>query len=471
MRKVLVANRGEIACRVMRSCHSLELDTVAVYSAVDEQAKHVAMARTAVPIGGASAAESYLRADAILQAAQASGADAIHPGYGFLSENADFARAVEAAGLTWIGPRPESIAAMGDKERARSIAMSAGVPVLPGSDRFSAAPLQGGTSEFEAHILSAAEATGYPLLVKAAAGGGGIGMRRVDCREELVGAVSATQSMAARAFGDASVYFERFITSARHVELQIFGFGDGRAIHLHERDCSIQRRFQKIVEESPAPGISESTRHAMAAAAVKLCQQQHYRGAGTVEFVVDAATKSFYFLEMNTRIQVEHPVTEMNIDVDLVAMQLQLAAGLPLNINQQSDVIAQGHAVECRLYAERPGKGFLPSVGVLARFRTPPETDNLRIDSGVREGDRITQYYDPMLAKFIAHGPSRSEAIDALLLALRQVDVEGIETNRDFLLRVLDHPAFRTGQVSTSFVDHHKQDLIVRSTAVLVAAS
>lgn len=469
MRRVLIANRGEIACRVIRSCRSMGLETVAVYSVADENAQHVAMAHTAMPIGGSPASESYLRTEAILEAAKASGADALHPGYGFLSENANFARAVQAAGLVWIGPRPDSIADMGDKERARSIAMSAGLPVLPGSLRFGAGDPLESTGDLMDRLFSAADATGYPLLVKAAAGGGGIGMRRVERREDLVAAVSATQSMAARAFGDASVYFERFIEVARHVEIQVFGFGDGRAIHLYERDCSIQRRFQKIIEESPAPDLFDTTRDSMAAAAVALCRQQRFRGAGTVEFVVDVATQTFYFLEMNTRIQVEHPVTEMNTGTDLVAMQLQLAAGQPIELQDQSAVRSRGHAIECRLYAERPAKGFLPSVGTLSRFHMPAQSGDLRIESGLREGDRVTQYYDPMLAKLIAHGETRGDAIMHLARALREVEVAGVETNLAFLIRVLEHPAFRAGQVSTGFVELHKQDLLNSSSFAMPA--
>ena len=460
MRRVLIANRGEIACRVIRSCRALGMETVAVHSEADAQAQHVALADAAIAIGGAPPAESYLRMDAVLEAARSSGADAIHPGYGFLSENADFARAVEAAGLAWIGPRPESIEDMGDKERARAIAHAAGVPVLPGSPRFGLSGPGEPAAQSEAALLSAGEAVGYPLLVKAAAGGGGIGMRRVDHREELVAAVTATQSMAARAFGDGTVYFERLVTQARHVEIQVFGFGDGRAIHLHERDCSLQRRYQKIVEESPAPDLSAATRAAMAGAAVALCRAQRYRGAGTVEFVVDAVTQTFYFLEMNTRIQVEHPVTEMNTDLDLVAMQLQLAAGLPVPVSAQEHVQPRGHAIECRLYAERPAKNFLPSVGELRVLRLPAQGTALRIDAGVRQGDRVTPFYDPMLAKLIAHGATRDEAIATLGEALAQVYVEGIETNRDFLLRVLEHPEFRAGRVSTSFVETHKAALL-----------
>jgi 3-methylcrotonyl-CoA carboxylase alpha subunit len=470
VRRVLVANRGEIACRIMRSCHALALETVAVYSAADKDARHVAMAQIALPIGGSPAAESYLCSEAILKAALEAGADAIHPGYGFLSERADFARAVELQGLLWIGPDPESIADMGDKERARTIARAAGVPVLAGSARFGANIEGADGSAVDASLLQAADATGYPLLVKAAAGGGGIGMRRVDRRDDVVEAVRATQSMAQRAFGDPSVYFERFITNARHVEIQVFGFGDGRAVHLHERDCSIQRRFQKIVEESPAPGLSEGVRVAMADSAVALCRAQRYRGAGTVEFVLDADTQAFHFLEMNTRIQVEHPVTEMNTGTDLVAMQLQLAAGMPVQLQHQFDVHAQGHAIECRLYAERPAKSFLPSVGELTRLELPAETSSLRVESGVRQGDRMTPYYDPLVAKVIAHGANRNAAIDRLRDALLEVRVEGVETNLAFLVRVLDHPAFRAGHVSTGFVDQYKAELVGAPTPVPLSA-
>ncbi len=313
MKKVLIANRGEIACRVIRSCEGLGLRTVAVHSEADANAMHVALADEAVGVGPAPAAQSYLRVEAILQAARATGADAIHPGYGFLAENHDFAAAVQHAGLVWIGPAPKTIEDMGDKERARQLAFAAGVPILPGSPRF--AP--GDTSGMD----EAAREVGFPLLVKAASGGGGIGMRRVATATELASTVEATQSMAQRAFGDGTVYFERLIAEARHVEVQVFGFGDGHAVHLFERDCSLQRRFQKIVEESPAPALPDATRAAMFDAAVALCRQERYRGAGTVEFIVDAQTQRFYFLEMNTRIQVEHPVTEMITGLDLVAMQ------------------------------------------------------------------------------------------------------------------------------------------------------
>ena len=452
MKRVLIANRGEIACRIARSCRRLGLETVAVYSEADADALHVAEADFRFGIGGASPAESYLRIDALLEAARATGADAVHPGYGFLAESAPFARAVEGAALVWIGPSPESIEAMGDKERARSIAQAAGVPVLPGSPRYGPDDLAG--------MTEAAERVGFPLLVKASAGGGGIGMRRVDRPDDLAAAVTATQSMALRAFGDGTVYLERFVPEARHVEVQVFGFGDGDAIHVHERDCSVQRRFQKIIEESPAPGLDEAVRARICAAAVALCRQQRYRGAGTVEFVVDARTRDFYFLEMNTRIQVEHPVTEMTTGIDLVGMQLQLAAGEASVVLSQADVSASGHAIECRLYAERPARNFLPSTGQLTRLSLPATDRALRIDIGVRQGDRITHHYDPMIAKIIVHAPSRDAAIERMLAALAAVEIEGVETNLVFLRRTIDHRAFRAGEVITGFVDRHASDLV-----------
>jgi acetyl/propionyl-CoA carboxylase alpha subunit len=378
MNKVLVANRGEIACRVIRSCRSLGLATVAVHSEADAKALHVAMADEAQPVGPAKAADSYLKIGNILTAAQASGANAVHPGYGFLAENADFARAVGNAGLVWIGPRPETITDMGDKERARLLAKGAGVPVLPGSPRFLPGDLGG--------LDGAGAAVGFPLLVKASAGGGGIGMRRVDDAGGLPEVVAATQAMAEKAFGDGAVYLEKLVAPARHVEIQVFGFGDGRAIHLHERECSIQRRFQKIIEESPAPGLAPEVGAAMAEAALSLAAQERYRGAGTVEFVV-GPDQDFRFLEMNTRIQVEHPVTEMRTGVDLVALQIRLARGDDLSEFDQARIQPAGHAIECRVYAERPEMNFLPSPGRLAVFALPVETEGLRIDSGFREGD------------------------------------------------------------------------------------
>ncbi|WP_026872894.1 acetyl-CoA carboxylase biotin carboxylase subunit [Inquilinus limosus] len=451
MRKLLIANRGEIACRIIRSAKALGLATVAVHSDADAKALHVALADEAVPIGPPKPAESYLRIDAILEAARTAAADAVHPGYGFLAENEGFARAVAEAGLVWVGPTPESIEAMGDKARARALAESAGVPVLPGSRRFPEGDLEG--------IEAAADAVGYPLLVKASAGGGGIGMRIVDAPADLRKVAESTQGMAARSFGDGAVFLERYVRNARHVEVQVFGFGDGSAVHLFERECSVQRRFQKIVEESPSPGISAATRARMTAAAVALAEAVRYRGAGTMEFVVDADSEDFFFLEMNTRIQVEHPVTEAVTGLDLVALQLRLAAGEDLSLRQE-DIRQRGHAIECRLYAENPAKMFLPQPGTLARLVLPEGLEGIRVDTGVREGDAVTPFYDPMIAKIIAHGPDRATAIDRMLVALDRVTVEGLVANAPFLARTVGHPAFRAGRTTTSFVDTHKAELI-----------
>lgn len=451
MRRVaslLVANRGEIACRVIRGAKALGLRTIAVHSAVDVTARHVGMADEAVAIGGAKPADSYLRGSAIVQAARDVRADAIHPGYGFLAENAAFAQAVEDAGMVWVGPSPKTIEDMGDKERARLLAKAAGVPVLPGSARFAVGDLGG--------LTEAAECVGYPLLVKASAGGGGIGMRLVELPEDLVRTVEATQGLAARAFGDGTVFLERFVRNARHVEIQVFGDGEGHAIHCFERECSVQRRFQKIVEESASPGATPQIRAAMAAASVALARQERYRGAGTIEFVLDDDTGAFYFLEMNTRIQVEHPVTELVTGLDLVAMQLRLAMGERLH----ADIPAHnGHAIEVRICAENPAKMFLPSPGRIARL-VLPVGDGVRVDTGVREGDNVTPYYDSMIAKVIAHAATRDAAIGRMLAALDATEIEGITTNVAFLRRVVNHAAFRAGRTLTSFVEAHKADLI-----------
>lgn len=453
MRTLLVANRGEIACRVIRAAQALGLRTVAVHSQADEHARHVAMADAAVAIGGPKPADSYLRIPAILEAARATGADAVHPGYGFLAENAGFAQAVHDAGLIWVGPTPKSMEDMGDKERARLLAKAAGVPILPGSARFAPGDLDG--------LEEAAEEVGYPLLVKASAGGGGIGMRLVNGAAELRKTVEATQGMAERSFGDGAVFLERYVRNARHIEMQVFGFGDGHAIHCFERECSIQRRFQKLVEESPSPGLPDAARAEMAAACVALAKQERYRSAGTIEFVFDDDTGKFYFLEMNTRIQVEHPVTEMLTGLDLVQMQLRLAAGEHLaTVFPQDRVQRQGHAIEVRICAENPAKMFLPSPGKIARLALPPPSDSVRVDTGVREGDTVTPYYDSMLAKLIVHAPTRGEAIARMLAALDATAIDGIVTNVAFLRRVIDHAAFRAGRTLTGFVETHKAELI-----------
>nr|WP_205521016.1 biotin carboxylase N-terminal domain-containing protein [Propylenella binzhouense] len=447
----MVANRGEIARRIFRSCRKLGLATVAIHSEADAGAAHVAEADEALPVGPAAARESYLRADRVLAAARASGADAIHPGYGFLSENADFASTVAEAGLTWIGPSPETLRQMGDKQRARDIAAASGVPVVPGSRRFEAGDVAG--------LDEAAAQVGYPLLVKASAGGGGIGMRRVDAPEKLAEVVAGTQSMAEKAFGDGAVFLERFVPKARHVEIQVFGFGNGEAVHLFERDCSLQRRFQKVIEESRAPGLPAGTREEMAEAAVRLCRATRYKGAGTVEFIVDAESFEFFFLEMNTRIQVEHPVTEAITGLDLVAMQIDFARGALAGLDQGA-IAARGHALECRLYAENPAKMFMPSPGRLERFRLPEGMPDVRVDSGYREGDAVTPFYDPLVAKLIAWGETRDAARRRAIEALSATEIEGIKSNRSFLIACLADPHFAAGDVHTGFIEARRSDLL-----------
>ena len=452
MNKLLIANRGEIACRIMRTAKNMGISTVAVYSEADASALHVSTADEAVLLGPAKAQESYLVIDKILAIAKSTGADAIHPGYGFLAENAGFAQQVIDAGLIWVGPTPEQIEAMGDKERAKIVAQQVSVPTLPGSERIE--------SLANINITAIAEQVGYPLLVKACAGGGGIGMRLVNNADELEKVVESTQTMAERSFGDGSVFLERFIAKARHVEVQVFGFGDGRAVHLFERDCSIQRRFQKVIEESPAPNLPNDVREAMARSAVAFASSQNYLGAGTVEFVVDADTKEFFFLEMNTRIQVEHPVTEMVTGHDIVALQLGLASGSKIADLTQENIQSQGHAIECRLYAENPNKMFLPSPGDLTTYEIPAPSANVRIDTGVSQGDKITPYYDPMIAKLICYGGSRESALAEMSKALEEVKIEGIANNVEFLKKTIAHAQFASGDVFTGFIELNKEDLI-----------
>ncbi|GAB7544100.1 acetyl-CoA carboxylase biotin carboxylase subunit [Cupriavidus sp. 8B] len=454
MRRILVANRGEIACRIIRAAQALGIETVAVHSAADAGALHCEMADIAVAVGSAPAAQSYLNVAAVLAAGTAHGADGVHPGYGFLSENTAFARAAQAQGMQWIGPSVESIENMGDKNRARDIAAACGVPVLPGSIRF----LPGDLS----HLHAEAQRVGYPVLVKAAGGGGGIGMKRVDGPDTLAATVASTQALALKAFGDASIYLERYVPRARHIEVQVFGYGDGTAVHLFERECSVQRRFQKIIEESPAPNVPAAVLASMSAAAVALAEHQRYRGAGTVEFILDADSGEFFFLEMNTRIQVEHGVTEAITGWDLVQAQIRLAAGT-LAPCAQHEIRRCGAAIECRLYAENPARHFMPSPGKLARFRLPAGMAGLRVDTGVREGDAITPFYDPMIAKLIAYGTDREAAITTMQAALGATEIEGIRHNAVFLGRVLDHADFRAGRVDTGFVE--------RELAVLLGES
>jgi 3-methylcrotonyl-CoA carboxylase alpha subunit len=368
----------------------------------------------------------------------------VHPGYGFLAENARFAAAVENSGRIWIGARPKTIEDMGDKERARDIAKASGVPVLPGSPRFRPGDLAG--------LTAAGESVGYPLLVKAAAGGGGIGMRLVETADTLQAQVETTQALAERSFGDGTVYLERLVARARHIEVQVFGFGDGGGVHFFDRDCSVQRRFQKVIEEAPAPDVPRNLRREMHEAALRLVAHGNYRGAGTVEFIYDGSRQAFYFLEMNTRIQVEHAASEMITGQDLVNAQIALASG-NFTAPSQEDITATGHAIECRIYAERPEKNFLPSPGNLTRFRLPDENSALRIDHGFREGDQITPYYDPMIAKVIVRGDDRKDAIERMLSALGEISVEGVSTNLTFLKQMLLDPVYRTDLPTTRYVE------------------
>jgi acetyl-CoA carboxylase biotin carboxylase subunit len=440
-RKVLVANRGEIAVRVIRACRDLGIASVAVYSDADRAALHVRRADEAYPIGPAPSRESYLRIDRILEAAARAGADAVHPGYGFLAENADFARACEEAGLAFIGPRSETITLMGEKTSARRLAVEAGVPVVPGTLE----PVEGGEE-----IAREAARVGFPLMLKAAAGGGGKGMRLVKDASELDAAAERARSEAQNAFGDDRVYLERAILKARHIEIQVLADHHGNAVHLFERECSIQRRHQKIVEESPSPFVTPELRARMGAAAVALVQRIGYRNAGTLEFLVDE-DRNPYFLEMNTRIQVEHPVTEMVTGTDLVGLQIRVAQGEALPFTQD-ELRQTGHAIECRVYAEDPDRGFLPSPGVLTAFRGPGGP-GIRDDAGVYEGFEVPVHYDSLLSKLVAHGATRDDAIRRMRRALAEYTVLGIHTTLPFLDRVMRHEAFVAGDIDTGFVD------------------
>jgi acetyl-CoA carboxylase biotin carboxylase subunit len=441
LRKVLVANRGEIARRIIRACRRLGVASVAVYSEADERSPHVADADEAVPIGPAPARQSYLSMDAIVAAARRTGADAVHPGYGFLSENWRFAQACRDAGLIFVGPPPEAIRVMGDKTQARRLMAEAGVPVLPGSE----APL-GDAAEAE----RVAARVGFPLLLKAAGGGGGIGMARVDGPGDLAGAFATARRRAEAAFGNAALYVERYAERARHVEVQILGDGQGNVLHLHERECSIQRRHQKLIEESPAPGLTPTTKAGLTRAALTGAGAIGYVNAGTMEFLVGESGE-FWFLEMNTRLQVEHPVTEEVTGLDVVEAQLRIAAGEPLPWHQH-DVAQRGSAIECRVYAEDPAKGFLPSPGTIATL-VLPEGEGIRLECGVVEGSAVPVHYDPLLMKIIARGATRAEAIARMAGALGGARIEGVKTTIPFLRRVLAHPDFRRGAVHTQMVE------------------
>jgi len=454
--KVLIANRGEIAVRVIRTCKEMGIRTVAVYSDADREGLHARLADEAVHVGPSPARESYLSIERMLAAARQSGADAVHPGYGFLSERAEFARAVEAAGLTFIGPRPESMEAMGEKTTARRNMQAAGVPTVPGSP---------GPIADEAQARAFADSIGYPVMIKAAAGGGGKGMKRCERAEDLGGLWASAKREAAGAFGDERLYLEKFLDQPRHVEIQVFFDGRGHGIWLGERECSVQRRQQKVIEESPSCILDDRMREAMGEVALKAGRAVGYRGAGTVEFLVDAR-RSFWFLEMNTRLQVEHPVTEMCTGLDLVRLQLEVAQGLP--ILRQEEVRRRGHAIEARVYAEDPARNFLPRPGTITGL-TVPSGEGIRDDSGVYPGWTVSPFYDPMLSKLVAWGETRPQAIERLGAALRGYQIQGIQSNLAYLAAVLDHPAFRAGDYDTGFTIRHGPELVARAAALAPA--
>jgi len=461
--KVLIANRGEIACRIVRTCRRLGVRTVAVYSDADRDALHAALADEAVRLGPAPARESYLNMEAVLEAARRAGAEAVHPGYGFLSENAAFAEACERAGLTFIGPPAEAIRAMGSKSAAKAIMEHAGVPLVPGYH---------GDDQDDALLAREAGRIGYPVLIKAVSGGGGKGMRRVDAARDFEEALQGARREAAAAFGDERVLVEKFVEHPRHIEIQVFADDHGNAVHLFERDCSVQRRHQKILEEAPAPGVGPERRARMGQAAVDAARAIGYHSAGTVEFIA-APDGAFYFMEMNTRLQVEHPVTEMVTGQDLVEWQLRVAAGEPLPCGQ-SDLALDGHAFEARVYAEDPARGFLPAAGTIRHLREP-QGEGLRIDGGVREGDTVGLHYDPMIAKLVAWGPDRATALRRLQQLLSGYQLVGPTTNLGFLARVAAHPDFAAGRITTGFIDQHAEGLFAPAPAVparaLAAAS
>ncbi len=450
---VLIANRGEIAARVLQTANRLGLRTICVYSDADANAAYLQDADERYLLGPAPATESYLRADKILEIAKQTGAECIHPGYGFLSENADFSEACAAAGIKFVGPSAEAIRAMGLKDAAKALMEKAGVPVVPGYH---------GDNQDPDFLAGEADRIGYPVLIKAVAGGGGKGMRRVDDPERFKKDLKSAKREAASSFGDDRVLVEKFVAKPRHIEVQVFGDAHGNVHHLFERDCSLQRRHQKVVEEAPAPGMTEEMRAAMCEAAVAAAQAINYEGAGTVEFIVDASdglhADGFYFMEMNTRLQVEHPVTEAITDLDLVEEQFRVAAGEEFAGLEDDEPM--GHAIEVRLYAENPQKNFFPSAGHLHHLHFPDWGADARIDTGVRQGDDVSMFYDPMIAKIIVHGDTRDEAIENLQTALSDTRVAGLNSNVDFLRRVADNAAFAAGDVHTGFIDQHLDDLV-----------
>ncbi len=457
--KILIANRGEIACRVIRTARRMGIATVAVYSDADRAAMHVAMADETVHIGPSPAAESYLVGERIIEAAQATGAQAIHPGYGFLSENPGFVEAIETAGLVFIGPSAKSIRAMGLKDAAKRLMEKAGVPVVPGYH---------GEAQEIVVLAGKANEIGYPVLIKARAGGGGKGMRKVDNPDDFAEALASAKREAKASFGDEAVLVEKFVEKPRHIEVQVFGDNHGNAVHLFERDCSAQRRHQKVIEEAPAPGMTDEMRAAMTDAAVKAAQAIAYSGAGTIEFIVDASDglrpDRFWFMEMNTRLQVEHPVTEMITGVDLVEWQLRVASGEKLP-KTQDEITLTGHAFEARIYAEDASRGFLPATGTLHHLAFPePDGKTIRVETGVREGDAISPFYDPMIAKLVVHGSDRKSALAKLGEALEETEIAGSVVNTGFLAALAADPDFASGDVDTGLIDC-RQDALVATPA------
>ena len=460
-KKILIANRGEIAIRIIRACKELGIKTVAVYSDADKNSQHIQVADEAIHIGAASPKESYLNADVLIRAALDSNADAIHPGYGFLSENASFSGEVASANLTFIGPSADSIRAMGDKAESKRMMKKAGVPTVPGMEGL----------ESEEDFQKAAKAIGYPVLVKAAAGGGGKGMRVVNEKGELKESIEGARREALNAFGDERLLIEKYIPNAHHIEFQVFGDQHGHLVHLFERECSVQRRHQKIIEETPSLLLTPKLRAQMGEAAVKAAQAVNYYNAGTVEFIFDPTSSTFYFLEMNTRLQVEHPVTELTTGLDLVHWQIRVAAREYFPYSQDQ-LTQRGHAIECRVYAEDPANGFLPSTGKLLQY-IEPRGPGIRVDSGFTSGNEVTHFYDPLLAKLIVQGEFREVAIQKMQAALREFIVHGVTTNIDFMQAVLSHSDFAAGKVSTKWVEDslHWSPLVEPSFESLIAAS
>ena len=464
--KILIANRGEIACRVIKTVRKMGIRTVAIYSEADKDALHVSMADEALPVGGAPVRESYLAIDNILQACHESGAEAVHPGYGFLSENAEFASRLDEAGIVFVGPTAEAIRSMGDKITSKQLAADAGVNTIPGS---------GDLLDSAEHAESVAHRIGYPVMIKASAGGGGKGMRIARNDEECREGFERARGEAHSAFGDDRVFMERFIEDPRHIEIQVLADRHGNIIHLLERECSLQRRHQKIIEESPSPFLDDATRAAMGKQAIALARAVDYQSVGTVEFIVDAS-RNFYFLEMNTRLQVEHPVTELVTRLDLVELMIRVAAGEPLPLTQDQ-VVQQGWAIEARIYAEDPLRNFLPSVGRLVRYVPPTESECVRVDTGVQEGDEVSIYYDPMIAKLITYGDTRQQAIAYLRDALNHFYLSGVSHNISFLAALVEHARFREGRLTTNMIAEeypdgfHPKDAVHDDPALLIAVA